>query len=37
MEQALKAYREKLMGFNECCRTYTIPKPTFPETLVVFK
>nr|CAI5822981.1 unnamed protein product [Callosobruchus analis] len=34
MEQALKAYREKLMGFNECCRTYTIPKPTFRRHLL---
>nr|CAI5838653.1 unnamed protein product [Callosobruchus analis] len=34
MEQALKAYRGKLMGFNECCRTYTIPKPTFRRHLL---
>nr|CAI5864019.1 unnamed protein product [Callosobruchus analis] len=34
MEQALKAYREKLMGFTEYCRTYTIPKPTFRRHLL---
>lgn len=29
MHRALSAYRNGDMGFNECCRQYSIPKPTF--------
>lgn len=29
MHRALNAFRNGDMGFNECCRQYSIPKPTF--------
>lgn len=29
MQRALLAYRQDGLGFNECCRKYNIPKPTF--------
>lgn len=29
MEQALEMYKNKTIGFNEACRSYNIPKPTF--------
>ncbi|XP_044733758.1 uncharacterized protein LOC123296361 [Chrysoperla carnea] len=29
MQQAIEAYRNKSCGFNECCRRFGIPKPTF--------
>lgn len=29
MTCALKEYNENKLGFNECCRKYGIPKPTF--------
>ncbi|KAJ8960694.1 hypothetical protein NQ317_009537 [Molorchus minor] len=29
MDHAITAYKENHCGFNECCRRYNIPKPTF--------
>ncbi|CAH1963229.1 unnamed protein product [Acanthoscelides obtectus] len=29
MDHAINAYKQNQCGFNECCRRYNIPKPTF--------
>lgn len=29
MRHAINAFKERQHGFNECCRRYNIPKPTF--------
>lgn len=29
MQQAIDSYEKKIYGFNECCRRFGIPKPTF--------
>lgn len=33
MKEAIRAYKNKLYGFNECCRRFKIPKPTFKRHL----
>ena len=33
MNNAIEAYRSKKYGFNECCRRFNIPKPTFKRHL----
>lgn len=29
MQEAIESYKKKTYGFNECCRKFGIPKPTF--------
>ena len=33
MEKAIESYQKRICGFNECCRRYGIPKPTFQRHL----